>query len=131
MSLGFVIGRAGAGKTDHCLAEMRRRLADSPVEGHRLLLIVPEQAALQMERALVAEPGPGASHRGEVMGFRRLAQRIGTGESPRQALSPNGRAMTLRFLLVRLAGRLQYYRRVERFGGFVEELARSIGEFFD
>ncbi|MFQ5492083.1 MAG: PD-(D/E)XK nuclease family protein, partial [Phycisphaerae bacterium] len=111
---------------------VRRRLLDSPVAGARLLVLVPEQAALQTERALIADPRLGSSHRAEVMGFARLAERILADGLPleRVALSLNGRAMTLRYLMGRLQGRLQYYRRAERFGGFIEHLAQAVGELF-
>jgi len=59
MSVRFVIGRAGAGKTRHCLSAIREALVQSPLDGPALLLIVPEQAALQMERALIADPRLG------------------------------------------------------------------------
>ncbi len=133
MSVRFVIGRAGAGKTDHCLSAIRGRLIESPLDGPRLLFIVPEQAALQAERSLIDDPKLGGAHRAEVMGFRRLAQRITAGAvaAGPTALSPNGRAMTLRYVLGRLGDRLQYYRRVDRLGGFVNRLAHTIGEFFD
>ena len=54
MSVRFVLGRAGTGKTAHCINTIRRLLADSPVDGPRLILLVPEQASFQMERALLA-----------------------------------------------------------------------------
>ncbi|MCH7814203.1 MAG: PD-(D/E)XK nuclease family protein, partial [Planctomycetes bacterium] len=150
MSVRFVIGRAGAGKTDHCLEAVKQALIDSPVDGPALILLVPEQAALQMERAVIDDPRLGAAHRAQVVGFRRLAFRIladapmagdgghgpqgqpqGEPQGEPQALTANGRAMTLRFLLGGLSDRLQYYRRVERLSGFIDRLAHSIGELFD
>ena len=138
MAVRFVIGRAGSGKTDHCLQVIRRSLSASPVEGPALILLVPEQAALHTERALIAGPpvkGPelGGAHRAQVCGFRRLATRIlaGVGEPVPQALTANGRAMTLRYLLAGLADRLQYYRRLERLTGFIASLGRSIGELLE
>ncbi len=132
MATRFVIGRAGAGKTEHCLSAMRDQLVAS-VDGPRLLLLVPEQAALQTERALITDPRVGSSHRGEVMGFARLADRIlaSTSQAGPKALTANGRAMTLRYLLARLSGQLQYYQRLERLNGFINQLARSVGELFE
>ncbi|MHC4608738.1 MAG: PD-(D/E)XK nuclease family protein [Planctomycetota bacterium] len=133
MSVRFVIGRAGSGKTDHCLDAIRRSLMASPVEGPALILLVPEQAALQTERALIDAPDLGGSHRAQVCGFRRLATRIldDLGDAAAQALTANGRAMTLRYLVAGLTERLQYYRRVERLTGFIDSLARAIGELFE
>ena len=61
MSVRFILGRAGTGKTHHCLTSIRRELESDPECAQKLILLVPEQASLQMERALLASPGPGAT----------------------------------------------------------------------
>ncbi len=52
MAVTFVIGRAGAGKTHLCLEAVAAALSE-PDAGGRLIVLVPEQASSQMERALV------------------------------------------------------------------------------
>lgn len=133
MGVRFVIGRAGVGKTAHCLAAIKDALGESAVDGPRLFFLVPEQASFQMERMLLDGPGPTAVHRAEVLSFRRLAYRVLTscGDGGRTALSPAARAMTLRLLLGRHQSSLKYYRRAERFGGFIEQLGRTITEFIE
>lgn len=145
MSVRFVLGRAGSGKTAHCLSAIRRRLADDPLHGPRLILLVPEQAGLQMERAIMApvdpaEPdthraaaiGPAvvAAHRAEVLSFQRLAARVleDTGGPSRVALTEPARAMVLRHVLAENADRLRYYRRVDRVGGFLDRLSATVME---
>lgn len=64
MSIQFIVGRAGVGKTFACLEAIRGRLRRDPIRGERLLLLVPEQASLQMERAIVCEADP--QHVGEA-----------------------------------------------------------------
>lgn len=133
MSVRFVIGRAGAGKTAHCIRAIAESLRDDPLDGPHLLLLVPEQAGLQMERRLLSQPGITVVHRAEVVGFRRLAHRI-LATCPRgevSALSPAARAMILRLLLARLAPELRYYRRPERFSGVIEHLGRTISELIE
>ena len=73
MAVRFVIGRAGAGKTAHCLRSVQAALGTSPLAGGRLILLVPEQASLQVERALIGGLEQAAAHRAEVLSFRRLA----------------------------------------------------------
>ncbi len=130
MAVRFVIGRAGCGKTYHCLEAVRARLRRDPIDGPRLILLVPEQAALQMERAIIEPEDIGTAHRAEVLSFRRLAQRVldYVGGPVRRALSEPARAMVLRHLIRQRADRLEYYRRVERLGGFVDRLAATITE---
>lgn len=48
MSLRFIVGRAGVGKTQLCFEELLVQLREDPL-GKPLLLIVPEQATFQME----------------------------------------------------------------------------------
>lgn len=97
------------------------------------MLLVPEQASLQTERALVCDGPITATARGQVLSFRRLAVRIldqrgGLSGIP---LSAPGRAMLLRAVVGRLGRRLRYYRRVERLTGFFDRLGGTIGELID
>jgi ATP-dependent helicase/nuclease subunit B len=101
MSVRFVVGRAGSGKTLRCLEAIRARLRQDPVGGSRLLLLVPEQASFQMERALIETPDLAGFTRCEVLSFQRLAYRIftDTGADPRrsdQTIGSLGRLMLLR-----------------------------------
>jgi ATP-dependent helicase/nuclease subunit B len=134
MSVRFILGRAGSGKTHHCLTSIRSQLASDPVDGPPLILLVPEQASFQAERAIVEATGDGggalASHRAEVLSFQRLAFRIldNVGAPPRTALSDAARAMVLRHLIAREAPKLQYYRRVERAAGWIDRISATIAE---
>lgn len=132
MAVRFITGRAGTGKTHYCLTSIREALAQSPCDGPSLVLLVPEQASLQMERALLAGP-IYATHRAEVLSFQRLAFRVlqAAGSAERQALSSGARAMVLRTLLQDLAPNLRYYRRVDRLTGFLEQLGRSVSELIE
>lgn len=129
MAVRFIIGRAGSGKTHHCLTAIRDRLRVDPIHGPRLILLVPEQVSLQMDRAILEDTGRG-SHRAEVLSFQRLAFRVleSTGGTARRAISEPARAMVLRHLAGQLAPRLRYYRRVERLGGFPQQMGRTVAE---
>jgi len=133
MAVRFILGRAGTGKTHHCLEAMQRSARESPLEGPALILLVPEQASLQAERDLLAGIPGRASHRAGVLSFKRLAYRVlasaGGGEG--QALTTVARAMILRLLLVRHHAGLRYYRNMHRHGGFVERLGLTITELIE
>lgn len=141
MPIRFVIGRAGAGKTHHCLEAVRARLREDAVCGPRLMLLVPEQAGLQMERAII-DPvsGVGVAHRAEVVSFQRLAVRLLEAADTRGyvALTEAARAMILRRLLAAHRHELRYYARAAREGhaptrmaGLVERLGRGITELIE
>jgi ATP-dependent helicase/nuclease subunit B len=130
MSVRFILGRAGTGKTHHCLAAVRRRLREDPLKGNHAILLVPEQASLQMERSLIEDPAVGAFSRAEVLSFRRLALRVlhQTGGLKDNVLTPLGRLMVLRHLLGRHRRELRCYGRVLDKPGFVAELAGTVIE---
>jgi ATP-dependent helicase/nuclease subunit B len=131
MTVRFILGRAGSGKTHHCLEAVRRRLNQDPINGPRLILLVPEQASQQIEGAILRSPGEvTAAHRAEVLSFQRLAHRVleSVGGPVRQALTEPAQAMVLQHLTANLSGSLQYYRRLDRLGGFVSRLGATITE---
>ena len=51
MSLRFIYGRAGFGKSSYCLDDIKNKLKLN--ETHPLILIVPEQFSFQAERNLI------------------------------------------------------------------------------
>jgi ATP-dependent helicase/nuclease subunit B len=135
MGVRFVIGRAGTGKTHHCLQAIRQKLLESPVDGPRLIFLVPEQASQQMERAILLPTDPAdaaipASHRAEVFSFQRLAARLleSAAVTLPDTLSDSARIMVLRHLAAEHASELRYYRRVQRHAGFLEHLSSTISE---
>lgn len=132
MSVRLIAGRAGSGKTRFCLNEIRQELARHRADGPRLILLVPEQAALQSERLLLGLSESTTLGRCEVLSFRRLAQRIldeSTGGMP-TPLTPIGRQMAVRFLLGRERQRFREFGRLADRGGFVAELAGALSELF-
>ncbi len=133
MPVQFVLGRAGSGKTFRCVECIRSRLREDAVNGPRLILLVPEQASLQMERTVLAADDVSCAHRVEVLSFQRLAFRVleSAGVVQRRALSEAARIMVLRHLAQQLRPQLQYYQRVERHNGFVQHLAHTITELIE
>jgi ATP-dependent helicase/nuclease subunit B len=123
----FLLGRAGAGKTRACLDELLAALAQP--DERRLVLLVPEQAAFQMERALALRAPGGGFTRAEVLSFSRLAQRVfdATGGQP-PLLRPQARALALRAVVARGRARLSALRRAAETAGFCDELGRLIEE---
>lgn len=130
MSVRLIAGRAGSGKTQGCQTQIVRALADSLTQGPRLVMLVPEQAGLQMERGLLAMSPARVLGRCEVLSFRRLAHRIlndASGPMP-TALTPLGRQMALRHLVSRHRKSLNELARVADRGGVIAALAGTIVE---
>ncbi|MCK6484956.1 MAG: PD-(D/E)XK nuclease family protein [Phycisphaerae bacterium] len=130
MGVRFIAGRAGSGKTAHCLSAVARHLRESHVAGPRLVLLVPEQAALQIERALIERESFRTLGRCEVLSFRRLARRVlddAAGPALR-VLSPLGRQMVLRRQIGRLRGRLRCFGASADRPGFIAALSETVSE---
>ncbi|KKM08757.1 ATP-dependent helicase [Clostridiales bacterium PH28_bin88] len=129
MSLRFILGRAGTGKTYTCLEGIRQSLRENPA-GPPLVLLVPEQATFQMDYALISTPDlPGVS-RAQVLSFRRLAWRVflEAGGAARPHIGELGKRMALRALLQRRQADLAIFCRAARQPGFTDRLARTIAE---
>ncbi len=127
MSVRFVLGRAGAGKTRYCLDAVLSELAGDCPAG-RLILLVPEQATFQIERALATGTPRGGYWQAEVLSFSRLARRIldQTGPTP-VVVSTQSRVAALR-RMVACGRELEVLRRAAQSQGFFVQLSRLIEE---
>ncbi len=131
MAVRLIAGRAGSGKTHFCRSAICEVLASNLCEGPRLIMIVPEQAALQMERAILAASPADVLGRCEVLSFRRLCHRIFSecpGPMP-AVMTPTGRNIALRYLIGRHRDELRELGKVADRAGVITAVARSITEF--
>ncbi len=132
MSLQFIFGAAGAGKTEYLL---RQFLNEAPKDfWKKWFLIVPEQDTLAMQRKILAHPenrGGGILNI-DVLSFDRLAYRVFEElRLPDMTLiDDTGKIMILRSVTEKLAGRLQLYGRELDKPGFLERLKSQISEFY-
>ncbi|WP_366924691.1 helicase-exonuclease AddAB subunit AddB [Metallumcola ferriviriculae] len=130
MSVTFILGRAGSGKTHFCLEEIKEELLQNP-EGPPLIFLVPEQATFQLERELINTPGLDCFARVQVLSFRRLAFRIfqQTGGMVRPHISEMGKRMLIRSVLAKEAKNLKLFSHLSGDFGFCDTVASSISEF--
>lgn len=129
MAIRWIIGRAGSGKTQRCLDEVRQRLLDEP-DGPPLLLLVPEQATFQAELALATSPGVSGMVRAQAISFHRLAWRImqEEGGTARVPIDEVGKKLLLHKLLHKHRGELRYYHRGALQMGFASKLNELVTE---
>jgi ATP-dependent helicase/nuclease subunit B len=130
MGVRFILGRAGSGKTHYCLQSMATALRDECVDSPRAILLVPEQASQQSERALL-QCGIEGTFRGAVLSFRRLAVLLMQLEPPkhRKVITPIGRVMTMQRLLREHRGTLRFFVSSRIQPGLARQLTRQIEEF--
>lgn len=130
MSLRFILGRAGTGKTETCLTEITGWLNTEPIDAPPLILLVPEQASFQMEKALIAHHRQAGLIRAQVMSFRRLGWLVfqEAGGTNRQYLDELGKMMLLRSLLLKEKS-LTIFQHMVKEPGFIAKLAGTFKEF--
>lgn len=130
MSLRFILGRAGSGKTHTCLTEIREELLQAP-EGSPLIIIVPEQATFQIEKELTTACGIDGMMRAQVLSFRRLAHRImlEVGGAARPLLGDLGKRMIIRNIIEKRKENLKVFARAAKQPGFADTLASTLSEF--
>lgn len=129
MSLRFIIGRAGSGKTRACLDAIRAELTARPA-GPPLIFLVPDQATFQTEYTLATTPGLKGFIRAQVLSFQRLAFRVlqEAGGVARPHIGDLGKRMLLRRLLEQRRDKIKIFRRSTSQPGFADTLARTLGE---
>ncbi|MCD1261590.1 helicase-exonuclease AddAB subunit AddB [Paenibacillus athensensis] len=129
MAVRFVIGRAGSGKSELCLRDIKQRLLADP-DGPPLILLVPEQATFQAEHALVSSPGVGGMIRAQVLSFHRLAWRLmqEEGGTARLAIDETGKKLLLFRILQERKDDLRLFRHAAEQTGFVDRLNQLFTE---
>ena len=127
--LRIIVGRAGVGKTHHCLEEISQELKQEP-NGPPLLLVVPEESTFAMERAILKQSGLSGICRAKVLSFRRLRWRIlqKAGGVPEPPLTDLGQKLLLAGLLQTHRDELTIFQDVTDHPGFVDQLHRTIKE---
>ena len=122
MSLHFIFGKAGSGKSSRCCREIQEYLRSTP--GGKAYLLVPDQGTYTAEYMLAKSfPGEGFVDV-TVCGFSRLAYRVFQElHSPvTDALSPLGQQIIIRRLLEEHKDDLQVIFRAASYPHFSENL---------
>ncbi|MCL2841049.1 MAG: PD-(D/E)XK nuclease family protein [Defluviitaleaceae bacterium] len=127
MSLQFILGSPGTGKTTYLLKEIREKI--TMADGIPLYYLVPEQFSLQSERLLLTG-GRDAATQIQVLSFNRLAYRLFSvlGKPAGQIAGDLGKQMLMRKVLFEVADKLIYYKSAVDKHGFVEALSGTMTE---
>ncbi len=129
MSLRFIYGRSGSGKTRYCLNEIKSRIAGGAA--HTLVLLVPEQFTLQAERVLISVLEAGGIIKAEVLSFRRLAFRVfnEAGGITYPHIHSAGKSMIIYNILDKMRDSFKVFSKSADHQGFVSALSSLFTEF--
>lgn len=129
MSLQFIIGSAGAGKSYYAYHRTLDGAGQNP--GRYYYVIVPEQFTMQTQRTLVdLSPGKGILNI-DILSFERLAYRVfeEVGGDSRKLLDDVGKSMVLRKLSQEHKKELPYLGTQMNKPGCLDEVKSLISEF--
>ncbi|WP_010631338.1 helicase-exonuclease AddAB subunit AddB [Sporolactobacillus vineae] len=129
MSVRFILGRPGTGKTTLCMKEIRKQLSDNP-SGTPLVYLVPEHMTFSMEYAFAAAPGFSGMTRLNVYSIPRLALRVlqRTGGATRIHLNNVGLSMMLQRIISGNSEKLHLFRKASAQTGFYDLLGQTLAE---
>ncbi|MHC4327313.1 MAG: PD-(D/E)XK nuclease family protein [Planctomycetota bacterium] len=115
MAVQFILGRSGTGKTSYCIDAIVEALSE-PGE-QQLILLVPEQATYQAERAILADKRIAGYNRLSVLSFDRLQFILSGRNTARPALSRIGRQMIVHRILRDNKSRLKIFGSASTWSG--------------
>ncbi len=123
----WILGTAGTGKTSRVLEEAGKAAR----AGQRVLLLVPEQYSLEMEKAVRHALDASSALRVEVYSFTRLCDRIfrELGGAARQTPQEAAQYLMMHLALEQLKGVLRRYQDSGRSGASIAALASQMEEF--
>jgi len=126
MAVQFILGRSGTGKTSHCIKAIVNSLLE-PGE-QQLILLVPEQATYQAERAILSDERIAGYNRLNVLSFDRLQFLLLGKNTARPALSCIGRQMIVHRLLRDNRSKLKIFDSSVSSPGLARQMAQTIAE---
>ncbi len=129
MSLQFVMGPSGSGKSHYLYQKVTEESLKYPEKSY--LVLVPDQFTMQTQKDLVmASPRKGILNV-DVLSFSRLAHRVfeETGESQRIILNDVGKSFVLRKIAGDYEPQLQVLKGNLKKTGFISEIKSVISEF--
>ncbi|OOM11071.1 helicase-exonuclease AddAB subunit AddB [Clostridium saccharobutylicum] len=129
MSIRFIYGRAGTGKSEFCINEIKKKIQKN--EDYKLILLVPEQYTFNTENKILKSIGEIALLRTEVLSFKRMAHTVleECGGRVKEIIKESGKNMLIHRVLNENIDSLEYFKKISREQGFNEIIADIISEF--
>lgn len=129
MSLQFIVGRAGSGKSTYLLNLIKEHIQTSSLESP-LIYLVPDQMTFQTEYELIRSTEIKGMMNVQVLSFSRLALRLlqEVGGITRIHIDSVGISMVLRRIIEARKHELKVFQRSSDQQGFYEHLEQMITE---
>lgn len=130
MSLQFILGSSGAGKSHMLYEEIINKSIQNPKSNY--LVIVPEQFTLQTQKDIVSLHPLNGTMNIDILSFMRLAYRVfdEVGGNDKPVLEDAGKSMILRKVVAAKKNQLLLFSKDADKKGFIGELKSLISEIY-
>ncbi|MCY6371394.1 helicase-exonuclease AddAB subunit AddB [Clostridium ganghwense] len=128
MSLRFIYGRSGSGKSHYCVEQIKKKLENG--QKNPLLLIVPEQYSFQAEKNIVEKIKGTGIINVEVTSFERMAYKVSNevGGATRQHMDSSGKCMLIFNIINKIRDEFKVFAAASNQQGFVNTISDMITE---
>lgn len=128
MGLRFIYGRAGSGKSNTCILEIKKRIEEGAK--NPLILLVPEQFSFQAEKNLIDIISERGMMSAEVLSFTRMAYRVLSSEGGiiHKHINSAGRVVLIYKIMDALREKLSVFSKAGKQQGFVNIMSDIITE---
>ncbi len=126
MAVQFILGRSGTGKTSYCAKAVVDALLERSEQS--LILLVPEQASYQAERAVLGDRRVAGYSRLNVLSFDRLGFLLSGKNTAHPSLSRIGRQMIIHRILREHKDKLKVLGSSAQRGGLSVQMAEVVAE---
>jgi ATP-dependent helicase/nuclease subunit B len=127
MAVQFILGRSGTGKTTYCINAIVDTLLKTG-ESQPLILLVPEQATYQAERAILSDKRVEGYHHLHVLSFARLQFLLSGKHTAKPAATRIGQQMIIQRILRDNKSKLKVFGSSAGFPGLGRQIAETIDE---
>ena len=129
MNIRYIYGDSGSGKSNLCIEEIYEK---SKNKNKNIIYIVPEQFTLQSEKKLINKFHNKVILNIHILSFKRLAHTLFSeiGTSASKTLGDIGKLMLIRKITYENSKNLSYFKKSIDKDGFLENISKSITEFF-
>lgn len=130
MAVQFILGRSGTGKTNYCIKAIVDALLEIK-DSHPLILLVPEQATYQAERAILSDKQVAGYNRLHVLSFARLQFLLSGKNTAKPAVTHIGQQMIIQRILRDNENKLKVFGPSASFPGLGRQMAETIAELHE
>ncbi|MDD5327691.1 MAG: exodeoxyribonuclease V subunit gamma [Phycisphaerae bacterium] len=130
MAVQFILGRSGTGKTSYCIKAIADALT-AGADNQPLILLVPEQATYQAERAILSDKRAGGYHRLHVLSFARLQFLLSGKRTAKPMVTQTGQQMIIQRILRANKSKLKVFGSSAGFPGLGRQMAKTIAELHE